>query len=368
MNITFIVPTLDKGGSERVISLLSDRFVKSSYTTSIVTLYNSKSPYSVSPSVKILSLNLTKLSEAKSFVSKIYYFFKRISSIANYFKNKDDIIIVLSSDVLNATVVISKLLYNLNNKIILSCRSNPLLARRAIERKCIYFFYKFGDRVVVQSNYIKNYLSKTINSKKLVLINNPSTIYYDDNPYILNENKDIDFLSVGRIHHAKNHIDIVKALDILSKKIGYNTSLYIVGRDDGAKKKIDQFLSEKKMLKRNIVFTGERRDLEKIYLNSKILIHYSKYEGQSNVIIESQSYGIPAIVSNYPAADEVILNNHNGFIVESNDPIELASKMEILIKNNKLQERLSKRSFEYSRKFHISKIFIQWENLILSVI
>ena len=158
----------------------------------------------------------------------------------------------------------------------------------------------------------------------------------------------------------------------LSNKVGKLVEKYIeqnvIDAVDGAKKKIDQFLSEKKMLKRNIVFTGERRDLEKIYLNSKILIHYSKYEGQSNVIIESQSYGIPAIVSNYPAADEVILNNHNGFIVESNDPIELASKMEILIKNNKLQERLSKRSFEYSRKFHISKIFIQWENLILSVI
>ncbi len=365
MNITFIVPTLDKGGSERVTSVLANRFSESQYNVKILTLYKSNSSYNLKSSVTIHSLGVNHSKNQLSLISKVKNFISRTYLLGKYFKDKDDIVIILSSDILNASLVVAKLFFGLKNKLILSCRSNPLKARKFFIRKIIYFFYKYGDAVVLQTKYLEEFMSTKVAPSRIFIINNPSEIKISSNQYLKNT-KEIDFLSVGRINKVKNHLDIVKAVDIINKNKKKKINLHIVGRDDGGKKQILNYVSDNN-LNDFIFFPGEVNDIGNYYKKANVLIHYSNYEGQSNVIIESQKYGIPCIVSDFDGVEYIIKNRTNGIIVKKSNPKLLAKEMQRLLFDKNLKKMMSKKSYNFSSKYDIEKIFKNWNELINSL-
>ncbi len=360
MNITFVISTLAKGGSERVTSILANRFSRGQYRVTILTLFNSNISYEINPEIDVISLDQKLFTSKKSFILKLYYYLKRIFDLGRYFKDKDENIVVIGSDILNATIVISKLIFNLKNKLILTIRSNPMLSRGFFLRKIIYFFYKYADAVVVQSITNKNFIASKIRKNKIARIDNLTTF----TPTTIERvKKKYDFLTIGRMHSIKNQLDIVKAIKILNSSNSNNFNLCIVGRDQGNQKEIINYINNHK-LNDNIFLKGEVDDIHNFYNTSKVLVHYSNYEGQSNVIIEAITLGLPIIVSNWPGVEQDIINDYNGLIVERNNPNLLAEKMEKLISNQGLQKRMSANNYKISDKYSLEKIFSNWEELI----
>lgn len=76
-----------------------------------------------------------------------------------------------------------------------------------------------------------------------------------------------------------------------------------------------------------ITFAGYQNNLEEYYLDAACLVLPSRKEGISNALLEAQSYGLPAIVSDIPGNREVVVDGVTGCIVPVGDSELLAAAM-----------------------------------------
>ncbi len=101
-------------------------------------------------------------------------------------------------------------------------------------------------------------------------------------------------------------------------------------------------------------------------LRGNILFIPSRYEGFSLSLIEGMSQGLIPVIFDVGVAPEIIRNGENGYLVTSqNDAVE---KVDMLMKDAGLRERLSAQAIETSRQFSgraiAKKLITLYESLI----
>jgi glycosyltransferase involved in cell wall biosynthesis len=74
----------------------------------------------------------------------------------------------------------------------------------------------------------------------------------------------------------------------------------------------------------HVEFTGYVSDIEPIYEQATLFVLASRHEGLSNALLEAQSYGLPAVVSDIPGNRAVVLDGVTGSIVPVGDVGALA--------------------------------------------
>ncbi|MHA1252163.1 MAG: glycosyltransferase, partial [Candidatus Helarchaeota archaeon] len=133
---------------------------------------------------------------------------------------------------------------------------------------------------------------------------------------------------------------------------------------DGPEKKNLKKKIEKYKLNNKVILTGFRKDVYNFYHDSDVFILPSKGEGIPGVLLESMLYGIPIIASNIYGIRDLIKNNFNGFLCESNNINEFVNKIKILLENEELgkifKENSKKKIFN---EFLWAKIIKLYENL-----
>ena len=92
----------------------------------------------------------------------------------------------------------------------------------------------------------------------------------------------------------------------------------------------------KKNLQNSIIFTGLRKDIEKVMVVFDILILTSLWEGLPQVLVQGAVLGKPMISSNVEGANELIKEGENGFIVPLKDTSGMIKKLDYLISDLKI--------------------------------
>ena len=88
------------------------------------------------------------------------------------------------------------------------------------------------------------------------------------------------------------------------------------------------------------------------YLNSKLFILNSVYEGFGNVLIDAINYNLPIITTNCKSGPPEIVNyGKGGFLVPIKDPIFLSKKILYCLKNYKVASKKSQYAKSYIKKF-----------------
>lgn len=193
----------------------------------------------------------------------------------------------------------------------------------------------FADSLVAVSKLISDRTIRQFGILKIprVIYNGVSTecfklisdIKYDPNK----------LLFVGRIHHHKGVDLMVKALGIVYKK---NPDVYLdaVGPTDStyAKKLIRDIPLE---IRSRINFIGRvpNDTLPSVYAGANLCLLPSRVEAFPIVPLESMASGTPVIMSSLVAADEIIEDKQDGYVV---DPTNAAAFAACIL------EALSKRS------------------------
>ena len=99
-------------------------------------------------------------------------------------------------------------------------------------------------------------------------------------------------------------------------------------------------LAEKLGVSNNVIFAGQQRDVRQWLAAADIFCFTSYSEGFPNALLEAMAQGLPAVVSNFNAADEVIRNNKTGIIVPVDDDKAMAEQIINLLDNHELRLRL----------------------------
>lgn len=123
--------------------------------------------------------------------------------------------------------------------------------------------------------------------------------------------KALTALYVGRVTREKGLDYLVKALKLASGSLPNDFTLMIVG--DG--NYLEQLKNEFKDININVIFTGDRRDVEKFYFAADFFIQPSLHENHSIALLESYAAMLPAVATDCGGNPEIIEDSVTGILV-----------------------------------------------------
>lgn len=133
-------------------------------------------------------------------------------------------------------------------------------------------------------------LPNAVDIKKMMAGANQARCYIDEEF----GDKDLKIIQVGRLNEVKNHqFSLQIAEELKKRKVDF--ALYIVGQGP-----LDEILKQQvkdKLLVDSVKFLGMRTDITELMASADYMIMPSLHEGFPVVLVESQTVGLPTLVS-----------------------------------------------------------------------
>jgi len=188
---------------------------------------------------------------------------------------------------------------------------------------------KYTKEITVDSSILK---LKNKN-KPIVIPNGVDIKKYDS--ISINKSKKLKVIFVGRLHPQKGLRYLLKSIFKIKDKIK-NVEFHIVG--GGEEDKFLKGLSSTLGLKDLVHFRGKiyGDDLIKEYKSSHLFVLPSLYEGQPLTLLEAWAGSLPVIVTNVGGNKDFIVEDKNGWMIESKDIKQLSETLLVAIKNKNL--------------------------------
>jgi glycosyltransferase involved in cell wall biosynthesis len=174
-------------------------------------------------------------------------------------------------------------------------------------------------------------------------------------------------LYLANLQSSKGIEDFINALVILKQEHKTEFSADVVGmwRDEKTKSTCVKIVNDF-LLPVNFFPPAIKEEKYKFYSNADIFVFPPREpEGHPWVIVEAMAFGLPIISTNQGAIRESVIDGENGFIVESNNPGQIADKINYLLLNPEISKTMGKKGKEfYFEKFTEDKMV---ENLSLAL-
>ena len=353
--ILFFNHSLGSGGSERVISRISNYFIKKDFYVSLVTLSGSNIDdfYDLDPKIKRFKLNLAE--KQSNLISKIIYNIKRIYLIRKHIKKYNPNIIISFIETNNIIMILSCL--GLKKKIIISERSYPgkhkLPLFWDVLRKILY---RYASYLVVQTEKTKEWCINNIANINVVTIPNSVKTFKSS------KIKQKIIIGVGRLETQKGYDLLINAFAKIHREFeDWNIQLYGSGSALNELNKLVNDLNLNSKVKINPPIKNIIEEIAK----SSIMVHPARYEGFPNVILESMSAGtVVAAADCYTGPSEIIKNKINGILFPVDNVDLLADSLRILISDQSIRKKYESNAGLTVRSFSEQHIMQKWEKLI----
>lgn len=372
MKILHAITSLDKGGAENHLSILTKEQIKNGNNISIFIAKNSFYW------VDILKKDGIKVYKSNYFIEKSLFFkfikfYKDIIYITKLIDKLKPHILHAHLPYMELVCYFSLYLTKYKPKFIISKHVDNVFFKGSegqkksligsfIARKISYKACKIiaiskavkkfliSDFVGIQKNKIKivkyglddaKSLSRKEKNVKLIKIK------------LLNK-QNLILGSIARLVPQKSIDNILISLSLNKDK---NIKLIIVG--DGPLKLNLKKLATKLNVSKQIIWIDFVDDLITFYKNIDVFVLTSKYEGLGLVYLEAMLSKKPIICSNTSAMPEIVKNNFNGFLIKPNRPFEL-SKAISKLKNKKLRFKLGMNGYKKVKKeFTVKKMYLE---------
>lgn len=214
--------------------------------------------------------------------------------------------------------------------------------KRKVYKTAESLFLKSADTIIVPSPYIYAELKKRFKEEKLKLLKIPFESKQEYIPKPISGN----LTFAGTIEPRKGLKYLFEALKILQDR-GMKYNLNILGKviNEGYYLQLTDYAATHKL---NVNFMGfvEKDEKNRILSQSDLFVFPSLLEGFGMVLVEAQVYGLPIIAFDNSAMPFTVKNDVNGYTVTTKDVEAMADKIEEVITNRPLREKLSKGALE----------------------
>ena len=143
--------------------------------------------------------------------------------------------------------------------------------------------------------------------------------------------------NIGRLEVAKGHKFAIEAFKKVQEE-RENSLLKLIIIGEGEEKENLIRYVKKLGLEDKIIFTGYRKDVEKLMAIMDIFVLSSLREGLPRVLVQAAAVGVPSIAFNVDGVPEIVKDDYNGFLVKPKDVNQLADKIIKYIDNRELIE------------------------------
>ena len=320
----FVVPSLSKGGAERVVSVLASGLADKGHTVNVFRYFKTDADYSISDKVNVITLAETESEYDK--MSKLSLFVKMHKAFKKY---KPDYIVPFLRRVNIQTAIASMGYFK---RLIYTVRVSPYL-NSGVYGKIHEFLINNTNKTIVQNNEQKEYYKKSA-QKRIYVLPNPVNEQFLK---IENDSKDSDkytIVSLGRLEKQKNFSMLIKAFEKFAKN---KENVYLDIYGEGVENENLQKLIDELSLNNKVTLRGRSNDIPSVYKNASLYVMSSNYEGMPNALLEAMAAGLPCISTDCKTGPkEMIKNKCNGLIVPTNNQVEMLNAMEFMYNNKEL--------------------------------
>ncbi len=171
--------------------------------------------------------------------------------------------------------------------------------------------------------------------------------------------------TIANLYPTKGLEYLIQAIYILITNYQLPITTIIIG--EGEERKNLEDLIGQLNLKSNVILTGKINNAAELLPAFNIYVCSSVKEGLSYTIIEAMQAGLPIVATKVGGNKELIEDNKTGFLVEAKNPQMLAKKIQKLINNPELQQKLGANAKQKTReKFSLERMINKTKNVYIS--
>ena len=354
-SILFILPDLNAGGAERIVTTIANHLPREKFSPSIL-LLRKEGLYLdfLQNDVEIIDIKTPRIRHAlKPILKQIR-------------KRKPDIVFSGFGEV-NAYL---SLFIKLFPKTKFIARETNVVSQHVTRRE-IRFFYKFYNnynKIICQSDDMMNDLVENFKIKKdkLIKINNPVDFSFIEEK-LENATKPESYregykniVAIGNLSSRKGFDNLLKVFEKLKK---HNVFLHILG--DGRDKELLHQMKDNLELE-NVIFHGVQKNPYPFLKFADLFVLSSRYEGFPNVLLEAGACGTYALANNCKGGiHEIIQPKINGEISDiENHEVFAAKIVEILEQNHDSEAIKNSIQSRFSKEMILEKYFEVFESIV----
>lgn len=353
------------GGAERVAANLSNDWVRSGYSVTLILTYQSATDphYFLDERVQIIKIAEHLPSNNIIVFSKI----RKLIAIRRLTKQLSPKKVISFMVNVNVLVLLSNL--GLGCSTFVSERVHPSATPvRRIEKILRWLLYPFAHTVIVQTNASMLWFERHLPHARYKVIGNPLVFP------IPNKLKGIDFeisnhserkiiLAVGRLERQKGFQNLINAFSKISKK---HTDFDLLIAGEGTQRQTLEKTINVLNLADRVHLPGSVSNIGECYLSADIFVLSSEFEGYPNALLEAMACGLPVISFDCPTGPaEIIDDGNNGILVPliagENGLVEALLRV---IENNNLRKKLRRNAPRVLDTLGLKENLDEWNQLI----
>lgn len=355
--IAFVIGTMQGGGAQRVVTVLSKYFADKGYSVSIITTSDAKLDYQLDSKVRFIPL-----------VSKYNIpLIKQGCCLANLHKELKSSQYDYISAFLPMTciyVAVCKML-GLRFKYIASERMDPAQdPASSMLRNLRDWAYSKADGLVFQTEDAKQYFSSKFNVHSKIIFNPIN----DKIPSVYQGEREKRIVTAVRLEKQKNIEMLIDAFkDFHQKHPEYTLEVYGKGTlEELLNSKIKEYHLEK-----SFFLKGFSKNVYEDMLKASFFVLPSNYEGVSNSMLEALCMGLPVVSTDHPigGAKMFIKDGENGYLTPVGNAEMFCQAMEKVAELDADEYRKMSNSAAAVKEILLPlKVCQEWENFIVSEI
>ncbi len=344
--LIIVCGTLQQGGAERIISVLSKEFLNYFENVKIVLWRGGPVFYSIADNIEIVFI--PEQSKRNSLIGQMLWFRK----YAKHLKPYAVLSFLAPFNMLSLVALLGARI-----PVYIASRSAPFYDAPnkywRWTRDCIYHF---ATKISVQSEENKKYFSKSL-QKKISVIYNPVFVEPQLIGMALRSPKLPVIVSVGRLSRSKNQELLLNVF----KEIHHNYPDYrCIIYGEGEYRNILEGKIRDLKLEEYVTLPGACKEVLTKILSAEIFVMTSDYEGMSNALIEAMVLGLPSISTCVSGANDLIENNMNGKLIAIGDATGLKSALEDWLKNKDRANECALHGIKLASQLQLEEIVKQW--------
>ena len=354
ISILFILPDLETGGAERIVTTIANNLPREKFIPKILLLRKEGGYLDIlKDDVEIIDIKTPRIRHSlKSILMEIK-------------KRKPDIVFCGFGEI-NAYL---SLFIKIFPKTKFIARETNVVSKH-VTRKEIRFFYQFYNnyhKIIAQSDDMKQDLIENLKIRpdKITKINNPVDFEFICQQLEISvrpESFKSDFKNVVAIGNLSSRKGFDNLLRVFSYLKNERVVLHIIG--DGRDKTLLMQLKDELELP-NVIFHGQQKNPYQFLKFADLFVLSSRYEGFPNVLLEAGACGTFALANDCPGGiNEIIQPKINGEICRIENHQLFAER--ILAALNSTQDGEAIKNSIKSR-FAKDLILKQYEQLFLDV-
>lgn len=325
--ILLVLPSLERGGGERVLLQLAGSFVAAGREVHVVALLGGGPLRSLVPD----AVTLHELIDADGVPKGLALAWRAFPRLVSLIRAVEPHAVLSTMTGTNLLVVLACMRARIHARLVLREAASLANTKSILKRQAMRWFYRYADGLAaVSAGVARDLRGLGLSDGHIHVMRNPVDAErlrylagmgrplsnHDDEPYVV---------SLGRLVEQKDHPTLLHAYAASALRASHR--LVIVGGGDWHERL--QHLADELGLADRVLFTGALDNPYRVLADADLHVLSSRWEGYPNVLLEALALGVPVVSTDCPHGPREILDRGSyGRLVPVADAAALARAMD----------------------------------------